>query len=116
MSKIVSTHSFRGGTGKSNLTANIASTLALQGARVAVVDTDVQSPGIHVPFGLDQENLRFTLNHYLWGQCAIEDAAADVTSALRADGADVADGTALFLIPSSIRTDDIARILKAGYD
>ncbi len=40
------------GTGKSNLTANLASLVALEGNRVAVVDTDIQSPGIHVPFGL----------------------------------------------------------------
>ena len=31
MSIIVSTHSFRGGTGKSNLTANLAVTLAATG-------------------------------------------------------------------------------------
>jgi MinD-like ATPase involved in chromosome partitioning or flagellar assembly len=116
MAKIVSTHSFRGGTGKSNLTANVAAMLALQGARVCVVDTDVQSPGIHVPLGVDQEHLTFTLNHYLWGQCSIEDAATDVTGALDERGAALADGTALFLIPASIRTDDIARILKEGYD
>jgi len=48
MSTIVSIHSFRGGTGKSNLTANLASSLIQQGKRVAMVDTDIQSPGIHV--------------------------------------------------------------------
>jgi MinD-like ATPase involved in chromosome partitioning or flagellar assembly len=116
VAKIVSTHSFRGGTGKSNLTANLAAALALKGARVGVVDTDVQSPGIHVPFGVDQQSLQFTLNHYLWGQCAIEDAAIDVTGVLGRGAAIVPDRTALFLIPASIRTDDIARIVKAGYD
>ena len=33
MAKIVSVHSFRGGTGKSNLTANLATTVALAGNR-----------------------------------------------------------------------------------
>jgi len=116
VAKIVSTHSFRGGTGKSNLTANVAATLALQGSRVGVIDTDVQSPGIHVPFGVDQENLHFTLNHYLWGQCTIEEAATDVTSALDDCRSGTPEGAALFLIPASIRTNDIARILKSGYD
>ena len=51
MSKIISVHSFRGGTGKSNTTANLAVTLARKGNRVAVVDTDIQSPGIHAIFG-----------------------------------------------------------------
>ena len=40
MSIIVSIHSFRGGTGKSNLTANLATQVALQGKRVSVGDTD----------------------------------------------------------------------------
>ena len=53
MAKIVSVHSYRGGTGKSNLTANLAACLAAAGKRVAVVDTDIQSPGIHMLFGLE---------------------------------------------------------------
>lgn len=52
MSKIISIHSFRGGTGKSNTTANLAALLALAGQRVGVIDTEIQSPGIHVLFGL----------------------------------------------------------------
>ena len=54
MSTIISVHSFRGGTGKSNTTANISALLAVDGARVGVVDTDIQSPGIHVLFNLDE--------------------------------------------------------------
>ena len=45
MSEIVSIHSFRGGTGKSNTTANLAVAIARMGKRVAIVDTDIQSPG-----------------------------------------------------------------------
>ena len=37
MTKIISVHSFRGGTGKSNSSANIAANLAASGKRVAVV-------------------------------------------------------------------------------
>ena len=51
---IVSVHSYRGGTGKSNTTANLAALLALNGRRVGVVDTDIQSPGIHILFGLTE--------------------------------------------------------------
>jgi len=51
MPRVIAVHSFRGGTGKSNLTANLAATLALAGHRVAVVDIDIQSPGIHVQIG-----------------------------------------------------------------
>ena len=52
MTRIISFHSFRGGTGKSNITANAAYMLAQRGNRVGIFDTDIQSPGIHVIFNL----------------------------------------------------------------
>ena len=111
MSKIISVHSFRGGTGKSNTTANIAALLASDGARVAVVDTDIASPGIHVLFNLDESDMAHSLNDYLWGKCTIEEAAQDVTGHI---GAEVSGQ--IFLIPSSIKAGEIARILREGYD
>jgi MinD-like ATPase involved in chromosome partitioning or flagellar assembly len=111
MAKIVSVHSFRGGTGKSNLTANLATLLALTGKRVGVVDTDIQSPGIHVIFDLDETRINRALNDYLWGQCKIEDTAYSVPLAQVA-----ARGGSIFLIPSSIKAGEIARVLREGYD
>jgi MinD-like ATPase involved in chromosome partitioning or flagellar assembly len=113
MSKIVSVHSFRGGTGKSNLTANLAVLTAAAGKRVGIVDTDVQSPGIHVLFGFDEERIERSLNDYLWGRCPIEDTAYDVTGVFAAGPP---AGAAVFLIPSSLRTGEIARVLREGYD
>ena len=115
MSAIVSIHSFRGGTGKSNITANLAATITRLGMRVGVVDTDIQSPGIHVLFGMDDEGMDRSLNDYLWDRCAIEDVAYDVTSTVISDGGGGGKGT-LFLIPSSIKTGEIARVLREGYD
>lgn len=114
MTTVVSIHSFRGGTGKSNTTANVAAQLAAAGNRVAVIDTDIQSPGIHVLFGFD-DDFDFTLNDYLWGKIDIEKAAHDVTDVVLADH-DVAEGGQLFLVPSSMRAADIARVLREGYD
>ena len=111
MPKVVSIHSYRGGTGKSNFTANLATTIALQGNRVGIVDTDVPSPGIHNLFSLEPEHTHKTLNNYLWGETAIEDAAYDVGEKLGVAG----DGR-LYLVPASVKADDIARILKDGYD
>jgi len=111
MSQIVSVHSYRGGTGKSNTTANLAALLAAKGCRVGVVDTDIQSPGIHILFGLAEGNIHHSLNDYLWGHCHIKEAAHDVTSRL---GRDVPGS--LFLIPSSMKAGDIARVLREGYD
>ena len=40
MTTVVSVHSFRGGTGKSNVTANLSTIIANSGKRVGIVDTD----------------------------------------------------------------------------
>ena len=85
MSKIISIHSYRGGTGKSNTTANLATILAMKGLRVGVVDTDIQSPGIHAIFGLEEAQMEHSLNDYLWGLCDIAEAAYDVTDNLEAE-------------------------------
>jgi MinD-like ATPase involved in chromosome partitioning or flagellar assembly len=111
MSKIISVHSFRGGTGKSNTTANLSALLAMDGARVGVVDTDIASPGIHVLFNLDESEMVHSLNDYLWGKCGIEEAAHDVTGHV---GGEIKGQ--IFLIPSSIKPGEIARILREGYD
>jgi MinD-like ATPase involved in chromosome partitioning or flagellar assembly len=111
MAIIISVHSFRGGTGKSNTTASLAALLAISGNRVGVVDTDIQSPGIHVLFGLDEMAMTFALNDYLWGKCAIEQAAVDVTDQLKTPMSG-----RIFLIPSSLKAGEIARVLREGYD
>lgn len=111
MSKIICIHSFRGGTGKSNVTANLSALLAAEGRRVGVVDTDIQSPGIHVLFNMDEAQIAHSLNDYLWGKCAIRETAHDVTSAL---GGEIKGR--VFLIPSSSKATEIARVLREGYD
>jgi MinD-like ATPase involved in chromosome partitioning or flagellar assembly len=111
MPRIISVHSFRGGTGKSNTTANITAILASQGHRVGVIDTDIQSPGIHVLFGMEEDDMGHSLNDYLWGNCEIEDTAHDVTNKL---GPGITGE--VYLIPSSIKAGEIARVLREGYD
>jgi MinD-like ATPase involved in chromosome partitioning or flagellar assembly len=78
---------------------------------VGVVDTDVQSPGLHILFGLDEEKVIHSLNDYLWGRCDIEQTAHDVTSRL---GMDIKGR--VFLIPASTEVSEIARVLRQGYD
>lgn len=113
MPRIVSVHSYRGGTGKSNSTANLASTIARFGNRVGIVDTDIQSPGIHVLFGFDEDSLDRSLNDYLWGRRSIGEVAYDVTSALEGKGT---AKSKLYLVPSSVKAGEIARVLREGYD
>jgi MinD-like ATPase involved in chromosome partitioning or flagellar assembly len=117
MSQIISIHSFRGGTGKSNVTANLAAQAAMAGKRVAIVDTDIQSPGIHVLFGLDEGSMKQTLNDYLHDKCAVTDAAFLVGrgSNPQPGAAQLADKS-LWLVPSSINTGEISHVIRDGYD
>ncbi|KYC43093.1 CDP-3,6-dideoxy-D-glycero-L-glycero-4-hexulose-4-reductase [Scytonema hofmannii PCC 7110] len=117
MAQIISVHSFRGGTGKSNTIANVAAIMVAQGKRVAIIDTDIQSPGVHVIFGLKEDKIEHSLNDYLWGRCEMKDTAYDVTHTLisRQENTNKINGS-LHLIPSSIKAGEIARILREGYD
>jgi len=116
LAKIISTHSFRGGTGKSNTTANLAVLVARAGNRVGVIDTDIQSPGIHVIFQLAESRVERALNDYLWGKCRIDEAAYDVTAAAIGNFDPDSERPRIFLIPSSINVGEIGRILKEGYE
>jgi len=110
MAKVISLHSFRGGTGKSNITANLATVMAEAGHCVGIVDTDLQSPGIHALFGLSENNIGITLNDFLWNRASIKDAAHNVSQA-----AGLPNGK-LYLVPSSMNITDISRVLHEGYD
>jgi MinD-like ATPase involved in chromosome partitioning or flagellar assembly len=111
LATIVSVHSFRGGTGKSNTTANLAAVVAVRGLRVGVIDADIQSPGIHVLFGLAGETGHASLNDFLWHGRSIGEVALDVTD--RIGGL---LGGRLYLIPSSMEPGEITRVLREGYD
>jgi MinD-like ATPase involved in chromosome partitioning or flagellar assembly len=115
--KIVSIHSFRGGTGKSNTTANLAAHVAMTGARVGVVDTDIQSPGIHVLFGLDEDKMGKTMNDFLHGKASIREIGFSIgENPIGGEGRAKLAGKNLWLFPSSIRGRDISQILREGID
>ena len=113
MAKIISIHSYRGGTGKSNATANLAATVALAGNKVGIIDTDLPSPGIHVLFGIKEEQVKYTLNDFLWGNCDISDAACDVSYMLKERET---EDSQIYLVPSSVKLNDISRILREGFN
>jgi MinD-like ATPase involved in chromosome partitioning or flagellar assembly len=112
MSKIISIHSYRGGTGKSSLTANIAACVADEGYRVGMIDTDLPSPGIHVLFNVNLDQLTYKLNDFLWGRCAIKDTVCNVTHVLPQKK----DNSQLYLVSASTKLADISRVLREGFD
>jgi MinD-like ATPase involved in chromosome partitioning or flagellar assembly len=111
MTKIIPIHSFRGGTGKSNTTANVATAVAAMGQRVGIIDTDIQSPGIHILFNLPPKQIKKTLNDYLWNRCTLQETSYDVTPpAIKQKKGQI------LLIPSSMDIAEISKILRDGYN
>jgi MinD-like ATPase involved in chromosome partitioning or flagellar assembly len=111
MNKIVTVHSFRRGVGKSTLAANLAALLAMQGCRVALIDTDFQASSVHMFFGVPESELTVTINDYLWGKCDVLDTVQDITSHL---GPAVTGK--LFIVPASKKVTDIMQILHTPLD
>ena len=66
----ISFHSYKGGTGKTNISGNLACYLASKGYRVGLVDTDFSGPGIHTLFSLKTTK---TLVDYLQDKASVED-------------------------------------------
>ena len=102
MARTVVMHSPRGGTGRSTLLANMAYLIASEGRRVALVDTDIQSPALDVLFELPSGEC--SLTDYLLGACEIEDAAHPVGP----------DG--LYVVPARTDPGSLAEIMATGYD
>ncbi len=112
MGKIITLHSYRGGTGKSNIAANLAYLTAKRGHSVAVLDTDIQSPGVHLIYGMDQGRVTFTLSDFVLGKCELEETAYDISDELDLG----ASGGRLLVLPSRMSVEDISRVLADGYD
>lgn len=110
MGTMIFIHSFRGGTGKTNIAANLASCLASQDKTTCLFDLDVQSPGIHAIFGFSTDLPCKSLNEFLWQKCSIKECVTDIGNTRG-----LGPGR-LYLVPASIEVNDIIRILKEGYD
>lgn len=113
MTHIISVHSFRRGTGKSTLTANLGVLLALDGWRVGVLDTNLQSPSQHILFGLPESEIKYTLNDYVWGRVDIRQTAYNVTPGVDAQAARRGQ---VWLVPASTDLQEIGRALREDFD
>lgn len=110
MTRIVSFHSFRRGTGRTSLMASAAVLLAQEGKCVGIVDTNMQSPSAHILFKMQDDEIKKTLDNFLWGECTLEETIHDVSK-----NAGVETGC-LYLIPSSDNMARIMRFLREGIE
>lgn len=109
--RVVTVHSWQGGSGRSTAVANLGYLLAQRGLRVALVDASLQAPGLHCALGLPDDTFGAGLSDYLRGGCGIDEVFHDVGARLAVGG-----GT-LVLVPARPDPGLIARcVLGRGYD
>ena len=84
LGKIIAVHSYKGGTGKTIISINLAATLAKRGKKVCLLDLDFRAPSILTL--LKAENVNYWLNDYLNGTCEIDRVLVDLSDKIKDNG------------------------------
>jgi septum site-determining protein MinD len=85
MSKIIAVHSYKGGTGKTLLSVNLAATFAKAGKKVCIFDLDFRAPSLFSI--LKAENSEVWFNDYLNdNNCDITKVIVDLSSRIPGNG------------------------------
>lgn len=80
MTKCIAFHSYKGGTGKTTIAANLAAILAAKGNKVALVDLDVYAPSLQTYF---DHNPSKWINDLLADNAGTADIMVDMTQTVR---------------------------------
>ena len=110
MAKTIAIHSFKGGTGKSTISANLAAALCLRRKSVALLDMDLEGPGLHVILGIDPYELQLTLNDVLQNGARPDQAVVRMTERLHLKRGE------LYFAPASVRVEEILKSLRSGFE
>jgi len=84
MGKIIAVHSYKGGTGKTLLSVNLAATFAKLGKKVCLFDLDFRAPSLFAILKVD--HAQCWLNDYLNGACDIKKVMVDLSSSISGNG------------------------------
>lgn len=84
MSKIIAVHSYKGGTGKTLLSVNLAATFAQKGKNVCLFDLDFRAPSLFAT--LKAGDGTCYLNDYLNGTCEIDKVLVDFSGQIPGSG------------------------------
>ena len=84
MSKIIAVHSYKGGTGKTLLSVNLAATFAKLGKKVCVFDLDFRAPSLFAI--LKAEGTQYWFNDYLNNTADIGKVLIDLSSRVTGKG------------------------------
>jgi septum site-determining protein MinD len=84
MGRIIAIHSYKGGTGKTLLTVNLAAMFANMGKKVCILDLDFRAPSLQSLFKLTGSD--YWLNDYLNGACEVGKVLIDYTPQCKCSG------------------------------
>jgi MinD-like ATPase involved in chromosome partitioning or flagellar assembly len=84
MNNIIAVHSYKGGTGKTLLSVNLAATFAKNGKKVCIFDLDFRAPSLFAI--LKTPNANFWLNDYLNNTTDIDNTLVDLSSRIPGNG------------------------------
>jgi len=82
--KIIAVHSYKGGTGKTLLSINLAATFVKHGKKVCLFDLDFRAPSLSTL--LKVEKAEYWLNDYLNGTCEIDKVLIDLSDRIQNKG------------------------------
>jgi septum site-determining protein MinD len=75
---VLAVHSYKGGTGKTIISTNLAAILSREGRNVCLIDLDLRAPSLDKTFGVEGE--KFWVNDFLDGECEPSDILFDVST------------------------------------
>jgi chromosome partitioning protein len=78
--KTIAFHSYKGGTGKTTIAANLSTLLVSKGFNVLLIDMDVYAPSLHVYFNSKPEKW---MNNYLLDDLEFSDVIYDFSSVIQ---------------------------------
>ncbi|MGQ9640651.1 MAG: AAA family ATPase [Candidatus Bathycorpusculaceae bacterium] len=84
MSKIIAVHSYKGGTGKTLLSLNLAATLVKHGKKICLMDLDFRAPSLSTILKIG--DAACWLNDYLNGTCEIDKVLIDISEKVPSNG------------------------------
>lgn len=84
MSEVIAVHSYKGGTGKTLMSINLAATLAKNGKKVCLFDLDFRAPSLFAL--LKAKPAECWLNDYLNNNCEIDKAIVDLSDRVPGQG------------------------------
>ena len=83
LTKCIAFHSYKGGTGKTTLAANLAALLAKKGYRAFLLDLDVYAPSLQAYFEADPKKW---INDFLYEDAELEEVVLDFTPLIESRG------------------------------